>query len=512
MLPLRFALFLSAALTAYATDFSSRCSALANLQIENVTISNATYTPAGTNITEPEFCFVSINSVNVCRVNGAISTSPESTTRFEIWLPDEWYGRYLLGGSGALGGCFDYPLVDYGTTLHFATISSDSGLFNNLISGEQFFNHPETIIDYSYRGPHAAAVTGKEVVKAYYETPPAKSYYLGCSTGGRIAVRFALDYPDLFDGIVGGAPAVDWHHFFGWSGMLTTYVGEPLLNASDKYIPLNLWAVITKEILNQCDALDGLVDGLIADPDDCDFRPETLLCAADGSNAGECLTEVQVGVLHQVYSPLYGPQGELMWPRFDPGAEADMEVGYPMTGLFPPVAADLWKYTIYNDSSHTFDNFSISDILFADKINPGGIRTWDGDLSEFKKKGRKFLTYHGTRDGAMAHGNSRRFYEYVAETLHEKSLDDFYRLFWIPGMAHCVNGEGAWAIGQGTTVGVKTNPINDTSHNVLLALVDWVENDNAPEFIIGVDVNNTQRKHCKYPSKSHWDGDEWICI
>ena len=128
------------------------------------------------------------------------------------------------------------------------------------------------------------------------------------------------------------------------ANLVTTYVGEPLLNKSAKNIPLELWPTITQEVLNQCDGLDGLVDGLIADPDDCRFRPEKLLCAK-GSNSTNCLTRTQVDTLHRVYSPLRGPDGQLWYPRFDPGAEAVYIYGYPMTGLLPPFTAV--SFTIY---------------------------------------------------------------------------------------------------------------------------------------------------------------------
>jgi feruloyl esterase len=111
----------------------------------------------------------------------------------------------------------------------------------------------------------------------------------------------------------------------------------------------------------------------------------------------------------------------------------------------------------------------------------------------------------------MAHGNSKRFYKHISQTLGEQSLDSFYRLFWIPGMSHCTSGLGHWYFGQGALIGKVTNKVNDTSHNIVLAMIDWVENDVAPDFLIGSDANNTQRTHCRYPYKSHWDGKNYVC-
>jgi feruloyl esterase len=189
----------------------------------------------------------------------------------------------------------------------------------------------------------------------------------------------------------------------------------------------------------------------------------------------------------------------------------------------------------------------VQDIEFADTINPGGIATWSGNFSDFLNKGGKLLTYHGTADPVRFHvtiffwclnttltfsflpstdkmipsKNSKRFYDLISKTMRMRTLDSFYRLFMVPGMFHCQRS-GAWAFGQGALDGIRTNAINDTSHNILLALVDWVESEgrNAPENIIGVDIENPdrpQRTHCRYPYRSHWTETRvghkgWRCV
>lgn len=352
--PLLVAIFLQGVLAVQAASVSSKCSSLASFSLDNTTIIKAEYLPAGTNSSHPESCpgidRMVVNTVDVCRVYGMINTTTESSTRFEAWLPnaEEWYGRFLFVGGGALGGCkwlflcglacfsnflfsfspgFDIDDVNYGAEQHFATIASDNGVFNNVIGGDQFLNRPETIIDFAFRGAHVTALVGKKLVEAYYSTAPSKSYYRGCSVGGKIGAKFALETPEIFDGIVGGTPAVDFNHFVGWSGMVTQYVRDGTGGA----ISTDQWAIISKEILKQCDALDGLVDGLIADPNKCAFNPETLLCV-DGSASGSCLTSAQVDALRKLYSPLLGSQQQLVYPRFDPGAEAD--AADPILGEF----------------------------------------------------------------------------------------------------------------------------------------------------------------------------------
>ena len=126
----------------------------------------------------------------------------------------------------------DYFNIDYGASLHFATIGSDNGHDGN--TGLPFFNHPEVINDFAYRAIHVEAIIGKVIVEAFYSNTPSKSYFLGCSTGGRQALQSALLYPDDFDGIVGGAPAVDWNHLVGWLGLLGNFIG-----ATDPELPPN---------------------------------------------------------------------------------------------------------------------------------------------------------------------------------------------------------------------------------------------------------------------------------
>ena len=215
----------------------------------------------------------------------------------------------------------DYFNIDYGTSLHFATIGSDNGHDGN--TALPFFNHPEVINDFAYRAIHVEAIIGKAIVEAYYSDTPSKSYFLGCSSGGRQAFQSALLYPDDFDGIVGGAPAVDWNHLVGWGELLGKSVGATDPELPPSFIPGSLWLAISQEILNQCDDLDGLVDGIISEPDECDFNPVALVCA-EGSTEG-CLMQPQIDALNKIYNPVYGTRGQLLFPRYDPGAEGALE-------------------------------------------------------------------------------------------------------------------------------------------------------------------------------------------
>jgi feruloyl esterase len=190
--------------------------------------------------------------------------------------------------------------------------------------------------DFSFRAIHVEAVVGKQIVEAYYGRPHTKSYYLGCSTGGRQGTQAALKHPEDFDGIIAGAPATNFNNLIHWVGMLSRYLGSPNAESSPSFIPSESWKTIAKEVLKQCDYLDGVSDGIISEPDACDFRPEALLCPGDGTSAKGCLTPPQVQALRKIYSPLYGPDGELVYPRFDPGAESMPLISFSLSGDFPP--------------------------------------------------------------------------------------------------------------------------------------------------------------------------------
>ncbi|KAJ7436085.1 tannase and feruloyl esterase [Mycena galericulata] len=487
---------------------SAKCLALQHsLHLENTTILNVTYILAATNVSTPGVCqsTAPVTAAPLCRVQFVIQTTSSSAVHAEAWLPDIWFGRFLGLGNGGLGGCIDYANLDYGTSLHFAAVGSDNG--HDGTTGSQFLNHPEVINDFAFRAVHVEAVVGKQIVQTYYGAAVAKSYYLGCSTGGRQGTQAALRFPEDFDGIVAGSPATDFNHLTIWQGILSHYVGAPISAAapSPKFLSPDAWAIVSAEILRQCDALDGVVDGVITEPDQCDFRPESIQCIE--STSTNCLTATQVETVKNVFTPLFGLQGELVYPRYSPGAEADPNQSQIFGGAFFSITEDWGQFAILNVTEHNFSNFGLKAVAFWDSINPGGIATFDGDLSAFRNRGGKFLTYHGRRDPLISSTNSKRVYDLISHTLSLPLLDDFYRLFLIPGMGHCSGGLGPTSFGQSQGL----NLVNDSSHNILLAMVDWVEGGIGPATIIGSDAANATRTHCRYPMRSVFNGTVFVC-
>jgi feruloyl esterase len=193
---------------------------------------------------------------------------------------------------------------------------------------------------------------------------------------------------------------------------------------------------------------------------------------------------------------------------------------------------DFWRGAVYNDTTFSVLNFTTKDMDFAVNLNPGGINIAGGsshDVSAYHARGGKLLAYHGRSDPTVTSGIASRTFQRTGEALDLtlEELHDFFRLFYIPGMGHCSGGIGQWSIGQPGVDRPTGAQFNDSQHNILLAMVDWVENDRAPVSLIGTKFADdklqggaveSQRTHCVYPNASRWDGtgdtkkaESWTC-
>jgi feruloyl esterase len=480
-----------------------------------------------------------------------VDTSNASGIVLEAWLPSNWSGRFLSTGNGGLAGCIQYYDLAYTAGLGFAAVGANNG--HNGTSGKPFYNAPEVVEDFAYRSVHTGVVVGKEVTQMFYRKNYTKSYWLGCSTGGRQGMKSAQVFPEDFDGIVAGAPAFDFVDLTSWSLWLQVVTGFD--NSSASFVPQNLWTAVHAEILRQCDGLDGAVDGyvvqihlsfylpplaisrtltcldsIIEDPDLCHPNFEPLICntTTRTPNTTPCLTGAQATRVRRVFDPLYGTSGELIYPRMQPGSEL-AAYSFFYSGVPFIYSSDWYKYVVYNNPAWDPTTFTLTDIETARAQDPYNISTFSGDLSAYRDKGGKLLTYHGLQDQLISSDNSERYYHKLAETMNASptDLDEFYRYFRIGGMSHCRGGPGAWNIGAYATGGSFTTTSKDPRDNVLEAMVAWVEEGTAPEYVRGYKyVNDTiskglafTRKHCRFPKRNAFVGpgnytDEaaWKCV
>ncbi|KAI7970325.1 hypothetical protein EIK77_000539 [Talaromyces pinophilus] len=400
----------------------------------------------------------------------------------------------------------------------FATVGTNNG--HNGTSGKPFYRHPEVVEDFAYRSVHIGVVVGKKLTKQFYDEGFNKSYFLGCSTGGRQGFKSVQKYPNDFDGVVAGAPAVNFVNMLSWSAHFYTITGPP---NSDTYLSLAEWKIAHKEILRQCDGLDGANDGIIEDPDLCQPFLQTLICEPYASNRTSCLTGTQVHSVQQVLSPLYGVNGTLLFPRMQPGSEL-RAAPIKYNGSPFKYSSEWYKYVVYNNPSWNASNWSVKDAAVALAQNPYNIQTFEGDLSPFQKTGGKVIHYHGLQDERISSDDSKLFYSHVAETMNlpPSKLDEFYRFFPISGMAHCEGGDGAFGIGQSSQGYAGKDP----KDNVLMAMVKWVEQGIAPETVRGAKFSDGvgskveyRRKHCRWPRRNVFKGpgnytneDGWHCV
>lgn len=203
---------------------SSACEAIASsFTSPHVTVNFAQYVTAGTNLSLPFEGAVAtcgepyqVVPVDLCRVAMLVKTSNISQITLEAWLPTNWTGRFMSTGNGGLGGCIQYTDVAYGTSFGFATVGANNG--HNGTRGTAFYQNDQIVADFAYRSLHTGVVVGKSLTNEYYDCDYTKSYYLGCSTGGREGFKEVQDFPDDFDGVVVGAPALSFNNLSSWSG------------------------------------------------------------------------------------------------------------------------------------------------------------------------------------------------------------------------------------------------------------------------------------------------------
>lgn len=523
------AVALAAAAVAVPSAFAANCEALAGLKIANTTITAAKSIAAG-GFTAPGGAgrggsnpYAALPAF--CEVHGLIKPSPTSAINFEVWLPAAgWNGKLQTVGNGGLAGTISYPAMATALKSGFATTSTDTG--HTATEAREWMEDKERLIDYSYRGLHLTTVDAKSIVDSYYGQNAKSAIYTGCSTGGKQGLMEAQRYPDDFNGILAGDAANFWTHQIMsemWDGVAT---GTPETN-----LPAEKLEMIQNAVLEKCDALDGVKDGLITDPRRCRFDPKTLLCK--GGDSANCLTAAQEGAVEKMYSGVVNPRtGAKLYPGFYPGSE----VGWG--GRNAPVinrtttsgvsSNDFTRYALFANPAFQFRSFDFDhDAQAMDEKLAAVSNATDPNLEPFRKLGHKLLYYHGASDPLIPAQNGIDYYETVEAAQaklgnNASKTQDFFRAFLVPGLYHCAGGPGA--IGFGTSSPASTE---DADHDAVMALTRWVENSRAPEKIIAAKyVDNSkekgvafQRPLCPYPLAARYKGNgdsndaaNWNCV
>jgi hypothetical protein len=461
----------------------------------NLTIDSAVVVAAATEV--PEHCLVS----------GHLDTE----INFVMKLPTAWNGKVMMRGNFAFAGYI--PYLDDLLALDYAVVGTDTGHSQGDTGGaEALLNRPDRTANFQYRAVHLVALTAKQVARTYYHSAPRHSYFTGCSNGGRQAMVEVQRYPDDFDGVIAGAPGLPNGGFRLWN-MRALFPGGPDTAA----LPSPKVALLGQLVLEKCDALDGLLDGIVDDPRACRFAPKDDLprCAHD-VDGPDCFTRAQVTALAKIHQGSQGHGKQLGPPFFFSGVEgysygdaygisvdllnfSETSSGYPgVPALFPDYwdvgipSQDYWleseflRNIAFGDPSYLLQSFNFD--------RPSDLATYFGalqpqlptspDLSAFARRGGKLIEWHGWGDSVNNAMATLQFYEAGAEAVgglyRARSFD---RLFLVPGVAHC--GQG----GQGPY-----------AFDPLPALEQWVEAGKAPNVLAGTNPDTgLSRPICAYP-------------
>jgi feruloyl esterase len=420
-----------------------------------------------------------------CRVAATLKPSPDSDIKIEVWLPASgWNGKFQATGNGGWNGNIDMNALANGIRRGYATASTDTG---HQGGGGPWMQNREKLIDYGHRAVHEMTVKGKAITAAFYGSQVRLSYFTGCSAGGRQALMAAQRYPDDFDGIVAGAPALN----ATGRAVFAMYVAQNLHKDEAAYIPATKYPVIHNAVLQACDGNDGVKDGVIENPNKCTFDPKVLACS--GADSASCLTPPQVEAARKMYRPVVNAQTK---KEIFPGLAYGSELGWATFGSPQPfgIATQMFQYLVFNNPSWDYKTLNFdADMALVDKAEAGLINARDPDLKKFLSRGGKLIQYHGWADPQIPAPSSTQYYQSVLDTMGGAGkVMDGYRLFMVPGMNHCGGGPGT------------------TSFDMLTALEQWVEKKQAPNQVeasrvVDGKVERT-RPLCPYPQVATYKG------
>lgn len=436
-----------------------------------------------------------------CDVEVRVTNAPaDDVIRIEIWLPvATWNGRFQgTGGGGFSGGSFAQaltPAIQQG----YAAGSTDTGHEGDSTDGTFALNpdgtlNEQRIVDYAYLGIHQMTVAGQALTEAYYGNPAAYSYFNGCSTGGRQGLMEAQRYPDDYDGIASGAPAINFtqlHPAQLWSHVV--------MLERDHVVPQCGFDLANRAAVAACDPLDGVTDGIIGDWQGCDFDARALIGTETGCGT---FTAADAAVVNAVWDGPRTRGGERLWFGLTHGTTTvgltnPTVVDGTLTTQPNPITLGWFRYFVQQDpdwdwrtlTHESYERlFAKSEAKFEEVIG-----TRDVDLREFRDHGGKAVIWHGLADQLIYPQGTVDYYERLQDEMGAGDVGEFARMFLAPGVEHCDGGPGAAPV------------------DPLAVVVDWVENGTAPDVLPAANVTadgavTMTRPLCAYPQVARYDG------
>jgi len=492
--------------------------------------------PPNAKLGSPEFCFVQGKVVT--------NTSTSATANFQMALPTVWNGKFEFKGCMVLCGIVDVPeaeAVEHG----YAAATTDDGHIGDPDLGGTFDGswalnadgtpNTDAVTDYYYRAVHTVTQAGKSLAQGFYAKPVGLSYFFGCSDGGREAMVEVSSYPTDFDGVIAGDP------FFNIAGQTMDAYNASKVQLRDTgaaVVPSSLLHVLDDAIMEQCDAADGVTDGLIQDPAQCNYNPQTKLPICSPTKTTKCFTQDQADSVASWFTAIRDASGGVAYQGYPLANTDDVEgkslKGWAISGNDEPplditssqpwgdeetVAPGSWefadnvlRYLVFQDASYNSNSgpgmtFTVSKQKIQNLLPDATIETiktntqaGSGDVPKQAKKflsgGRKLIMYHGFSDDIMSPYHTVMYYKALAKAEGGyAALQNNARLFMVPGMYHCGGGPGP------------------NVFDMLTTLENWVEKGMAPDAIVatgGVQLdeegNARSMPLCKFPEMASYNG------
>jgi len=518
--------------------------ALSCASLTSVTPEASTITSAGI-VTPPATIGGAAVSVPFCRVQGVARPSFDSEIKFEVWLPPtaaDWTGRMKVNGTGGYAGATPYARLAQDIGDGFVTAGSNMG-HDGGEAASWTLGHPEKVKDWGLRAHYFVATAAKTLSVAFYDKPVAHSYFEGCSNGGRQAMMMAQNYPELFDGIVAGAPSMfypDILFWLLWTGKhLTPVLGQPPALSAAK------GALITQRVLAACDAIDGLVDGQITNPRACSFDIDQL-----GPSGENLLTAQELATVKAMYAGSTNETtGEQRYTGAKFGSEANFDPNFADNGGYGKFIGH-YVYSVESPPYEWRRDINWSTVYDHAKAVLSPITAAPSpDITAFTSRGGKLIQFHGWNDSVVPPDGSLGYFfaltqfeklrhlpkdafdrqvdkltpQVVAATAQAfgRQVQEYHRLFMLPAVSHCGGGTGPNAVGGGAPE--PTAAYRNAEHHVVSAVIKWVEEGVAPDKIVATrfegGVVTRQRPVCAYPAQAAYNGsgdinaaDNFSCV
>lgn len=474
----------------YAAEES--CAGLATIRLAQTEITDATAIKASTFIPPARAkgvasaVFATLPAF--CRVRAVVRPTADSDVAVELWLPAAgWNGRFEAVGNGGFQSTINYEALAKALADGYAVAASNAG--HDTQDGSFAYGHPEKLIDWGYRAIHEMTLTAKTLIALRYGRAAAFSYWNSCSTGGRQGLNAAERYPADFDGLAIGAPANPMTRL----QLASLWNNLAVHKESASYLSRDAWQLVHAAVLRDCDAADGLVDGLINEPLGCGFAPDSLACKAGVTK--DCLSAAQITALTAIYGGATNPRtAARIYPGWAPSFEGNMPG--PTAGPVPQQDAIDTFRAVFQDPTWDYHTLDFDrDVVRSDALGDATVNAADpAVLTPLFKRGGKVLMYHGWNDvGISALGSLAYYQKAVAAGGGIAQTENAIRLFLAPGMNHCETGDGP------------------NQFDKMAPLTAWVEKGITPERIDAAHYNSAgaidrTRPLCAYPKVARYAG------